>query len=277
MPMWANFMEKIGYAPKSKSESEEDNYFGKDIASNILGIMKGAKLNRLEMIFPGSWDEYTYLQWAKEGLGLLSPIFSSIDSASSYLKFLDGYKFREVIVGSHGSRSKNYADLIGSIQDDSQKPAVTNFLSQLSKLVDSDSSVYFTSCTAGDNKDRLVDIAKLLNCSVYGAEGVNYLGFASSKGKFWVAKPDGTFEYLGKEPPFVLSFSNELIPAIGKSLDWAGLEKTANEVAKQWSVFKKEANQFVEKCSSKIDDAVKSAGDAYQKSKDFMENLWNSW
>ena len=281
LPIWANFMRRIGYAKESKSDSPDRGYFDEDFFSNLTKSLKGLKFERLEMIFPGNWDEYSYLQWVKEGLGMLSPVFDSIDSAGAYLRVFEGNKFKEVIIGSHGSRSKNYSDLIKTIKGGSGLSKVTELLKDLAKLLDPDSSVYFTSCTAGDNQERLIEVAKLLNCPVYGAEGTNYFGFASKKAKFWVAKPDGSFEYTGSAPPFVLAFENEFIPNLAKKLNWIELEKAGKEISKEWDNFKEKADQFVDKCSEKINDATKAAGDAvagaYKTSKDFISSVWNNW
>ena len=162
IPIWSDFMSYIGYAPKSEmkvNKSEEGSYFGPGIMEIFREQWKinNPNLKRLEFIFPKDWDEYAALQWAKE-FGLLAPVFTSIREGTEYMKSLGGIKFDEVLVGSHGSDSEAYSDMVGAIVDpgdsDAEVQEVTGFLKQLAKMVTKDSIVYFTSCYAGNKKER---------------------------------------------------------------------------------------------------------------------------
>jgi hypothetical protein len=308
IPIWSDFMSYIGYAPKSEmkaNKSEEGSYFGPGIMEIFREQYKinNPNLKRLEFIFPKDWDEYAYLQWAKE-FGLLAPVFTSIKEGIEYMKSLEGIKFDEVLVGSHGSDSKAYSDMVGAIVDpgdsDAEVQEVTGFLKQLAKMVREDSIVYFTSCYAGNKKERLVRVAEIIGCTVYGSEGVNYLGYNSEKGKFWMAKKDGTFELTGDKPPFVMdfdagSFLNGVsmkaqsmtyeqmnkIKAFGKSVsaEWEKFEKN------RWGYVLDPCTEYIEK---KVESLKKNAedlynqtgkviSDTYNQTGNAIKDIWKSW
>ena len=308
IPIWSDFMSYIGYAPKSEmkvNKSEEGSYFGSGIMEIFREQWKinNPNLKRLEFIFPKDWDEYAYLQWAKEG-GLLSPVFTSIREGIEYMKSLEGIKFDEVLVGSHGSDSVAYSDMLGAIVDpgdsDAEVQEVTEFLKQLAKMVTKDSIVYFTSCNAGNKKDRLVRVAEIIGCPVYGSEGVNYLGFNSEKGKFWMAKPDGTFELAGDKPPFVMEFSEGSflsgISMKAQSMTYEQMNRIrdfAKSAEKEWGKFEKNPwGYMVDPCTEYIEKKVesikknaedlynqtgKAISDTYNKAGDAIKNIWNTW
>jgi len=308
IPIWSDFMSYIGYAPKSEmkvNKSEEGSYFGSGIMEIFREQWKinNPNLKRLEFIFPKDWDEYAYLQWAKEG-GLLSPVFTSIREGIEYMKSLEGIKFDEVLVGSHGSDSVAYSDMLGAIVDpgdsDAEVQEVTEFLKQLAKMVTKDSIVYFTSCNAGNKKDRLVRVAEIIGCPVYGSEGVNYLGFNSEKGKFWMAKPDGTFELAGDKPPFVMEFSEGSflsgVSMKAQSMTYEQMNRIrdfAKSVEKEWGKFEKNPwGYMVDPCTEYIEKKVeslkknaedlynqtgKAISDTYNKAGDAIKNIWNTW
>ena len=308
IPIWSDFMSYIGYAPKSEmkaNKSEEGSYFGPDIMEIFREQYRinNPNLKRLEFIFPKDWDEYAYLQWAKE-FGLLAPVFTSIKEGIEYMKSLEGIKFDEVLVGSHGSDSAAYSDMVGAIVDpgdsDAEVQEVTGFLKQLAKMVREDSIVYFTSCYAGNKKERLVRVAEIIGCTVYGSEGVNYLGYNSEKGKFWMAKKDGTFELTGDKPPFVMdfdagSFLNGVsmkaqsmtyeqmnkIKAFGKSVsaEWEKFEKNrwgyvldpcTEYIEKKVESLKKNAEDLYNQTGKAISDTYNQAGKA-------LSDMWNYW
>ena len=308
IPIWSDFMSYIGYAPKSEmkvNKSEEGSYFGSGIMEIFREQWKinNPNLKRLEFIFPKDWDEYAALQWAKEG-GLLSPVFTSIREGIEYMKSLEGIKFDEVLVGSHGSDSVAYSDMLGAIVDpgdsDAEVQEVTEFLKQLAKMVTKDSIVYFTSCNAGNKKDRLVRVAEIIGCPVYGSEGVNYLGFNSEKGKFWMAKPDGTFELAGDKPPFVMEFSEGSflsgVSMKAQSMTYEQMNRIrdfAKSVEKEWGKFEKNPwGYMVDPCTEYIEKKVeslkknaedlynqtgKAISDTYNKAGDAIKNIWNTW
>jgi len=308
IPIWSDFMSYIGYAPKSEmkaNKSEEGSYFGPGIMEIFREQWKinNPNLKRLEFIFPKDWDEYAYLQWAKEG-GLLSPVFTSIREGIEYMKSLEGIKFDEILVGSHGSDSVAYSDMVGAIVDpgdsDAEVREVTEFLKQLAKMVTKDSIVYFTSCNAGNKKDRLVRVAEIIGCPVYGSEGVNYLGFNSEKGKFWMAKPDGTFELAGDKPPFVMEFSEGSflsgISMKAQSMTYEQMNRIrdfAKSVEKEWGKFEKNPwGYMVDPCTEYIEKKVeslkknaedlynqtgKAISDTYNQAGNAISNIWNTW
>jgi hypothetical protein len=308
IPIWSDFMSYIGYAPKSEmkaNKSEEGSYFGPGILENFREQYRinNLKLKRLEFIFPGNWDEYATLQWAKE-FGLLAPVFTSIKEGIEYMKSLEGIKFDEVLVGSHGANSKAYTRMLGAIEDpkdaDAEVQEVTGFLKQLAKMVREDSIVYFTSCYAGNNKERLVEVAKIVGCTIYGSEGVNYLGYNSEKGKFWRAKTDGTFEETGDKPPFVMDFEAGSflngVSMIGQSMTYVQMNKIkafGKSVSAEWKKFEKNpwgyvADPCTEYIEKKVESLKKNAedlynqtgkviSDTYNQAGNAIKYIWNSW
>jgi hypothetical protein len=308
IPIWSDFMSYIGYAPKSEmkaNKSEEGSYFGPGIMENFLEQYKinNPKLKRLEVIFPKDWDEYALLQWAKEN-GLLAPIFTSIKEGIEYMKSFEGFKFDEVLVGSHGYDSGAYSDMLGAIVDpgdsDAEVQEVTGFLKQLAKITTKDSIVYFTSCHAGNKKERLVRVAEIIGCTVYGSEGVNYLGYNSEKGKFWMAKADGTFELTGDKPPFVMEFDEGSflsgISMAAQSVTYEQMNKIrdfAKSVSKEWEKFEKNRWGYVlDPCTEYIEKKVeslkknaevlynqtgKAISDTYNQAGKALSDMWNYW
>jgi len=308
IPIWSDFMSYIGYAPKSEmkaNKSEEGSYFGPGIMEIFREQYKinNPNLKRLEFIFPKDWDEYAYLQWAKE-FGLLAPVFTSIKEGIEYMKSLEGIKFDEVLVGSHGSNSEAYSDMVGAIVDpgdsDAEVQEVTGFLKQLAKMVREDSIVYFTSCYAGNKKKRLVRVAEIIGCTVYGSEGVNYLGYNSEKGKFWMAKKDGTFELTGDKPPFVMDFdAGSFLSGVSmkaQSMTYEQMNKIkafGKSVSKEWEKFEKNRWGYVlDPCTEYIEKKVeslkknaedlynqtgKAISDTYNQAGKALSNMWNSW
>ena len=308
IPIWSDFMSYIGYAPKSEmkvNKSEEGSYFGPGIMEIFREQYKinNPNLKRLEFIFPKDWDEYAYLQWAKE-FGLLAPVFTSIREGIEYMKSLGGIKFDEVLVGSHGSDSVAYSDMLGAIVDpgdsDAEVQEVTGFLEQLAKMVTKDSIVYFTSCYAGNNKERLVEVAEIIGCTVYGSEGTNYLGYNSEKGRFWMAKTDGTFELTGDKPPFVMEFSEGSflsgVSMKAQSMTYEQMNRIrdfAKSVEKEWGKFEKNPWGYVaDPCTEYIEKKVeslkknaedlynqtgKAISDTYNQAGKAISDIWNSW
>lgn len=308
IPIWSDFMSYIGYAKKSEmkvNKSEEGSYFGPGIMEIFREQWKinNPNLKRLEFIFPKDWDEYAYLQWAKEG-GLLAPVFTSIREGIEYMKSLGGIKFDEVLVGSHGSDSEAYSDMVGAIVEpgdsDAEAQEVTGFLEQLAKMVTKDSIVYFTSCYAGNKKERLVRVAEIIGCTVYGSEGVNYLGYNSEKGRFWMAKTDGTFELTGDKPPFVMEFSEGSflsgVSMKAQSVTYEQMNKIkafGESVSAEWGKFEKNPwGYMVDPCTEYIEKKVeslkknaedlynqtgKAISDTYNQAGDAIKNIWNTW
>ena len=308
IPIWSDFMSYIGYAPKSEmkaNKSKEGSYFGPGIMENFREQWKinSPSLKRLEFIFPGTWDEYAALQWAKE-TGLLAPVFTSIKEGIEYMKSLESIKFDEVLVGSHGSKSISYSDMVGAIVDpddsDAKAREVTEFLKQLAKMVREDSIVYFTSCYAGNNKERLVRVAEIIGCTVYGSEGVNYLGYNSEKGKFWMAKKDGTFKLTGDEPPFVMDFEAGSflngVSMVAQSMTYEQMNKIkafGKSVEKEWKKFEKNPWGYVaDPCTEYIEKKVetfkknaenlynqtgKAISDTYNQAGKAISDIWNTW
>ena len=308
IPIWSDFMSYIGYAPKSEmkaNKSEEGSYFGPGIMEIFREQWKinNPNLKRLEFIFPEDWDEYAALQWAKEG-GLLAPVFTSIREGIEYMKSLEGFKFDEVLVGSHGYDTAAYSDMLEAIVDpgnsDAEAQEVTGFLKQLAKMVREDSIVYFTSCNAGNKKDRLVRVAEIIGCTVYGSEGVNYLGFNSEKGKFWMAKKDGTFELAGDKPPFVMEFGGGSflsgVSMVAQSMTYEQMNKIRDfgkSVSKEWEKFEKNPWGYVaDPCTEYIEKKVeafkknaeglynqtgKAISDTYNQAGKALSDMWNSW
>jgi len=288
------------------NKSEEGSYFGPEIMGNFWEQFRvnNPNLKRLEIIFPGNWDEYALLQWAKEGGGLLAPIFESIKKGTEYMKSLEGIKFDEILVGSHGHDSEAYTRMIGAIEDpgdtDAEVQEVTGFLKQLAKMTTKDSIVYFTSCYAGNNKERLVRVAEIIGCTVYGSEGVNYLGFKSASDKFWRAKTDGTFEETGNKPPFVMDFeagsflNGVSMKAQSMSLEQINKIKAFGEsVSDEWGKFEKNPWGYVaDPCTEYIEKKVeslkknaeglynqtgKAISDTYNQAGKALSDMWNSW
>jgi len=308
IPIWSDFMSYIGYAPKSEmkaNKSEEGSYFGPGIMEIFQEQYRinNPNLKRLEVIFPKNWDEYAALQWAKE-FGLLAPVFTSIKKGTEYMKSLEGIKFDEILVGSHGSDSAAYSDMLGAIEDPGDTNAevqeVTEFLKQLSKITTKDSIVYFTSCHAGDKKERLVEVAKIVGCTIYGSEGVNYLGFRSAHDKFWRAKTDGTFEETGNKPPFVMDFeADSFLNGVSMKVQSMSLEQInkikafGESVSDEWKKFEKNRWGYVlDPCTEYIEKKVetfkknaeglynqtgKAISDTYNQAGKALSNMWNSW
>ena len=308
IPIWSDFMSYIGYAPKSEmkaNKSEEGSYFGPGIMEIFQEQYRinNPNLKRLEVIFPGTWDEYAALQWAKE-FGLLAPIFESIKKGTEYMKSLEGIKFNEILVGSHGGNSRAYSDMVGAIVDPGDSNAelqeVTGFLKQLAKMTTKDSIVYFTSCYAGNKENRLVEVAKIIGCTVYGSEGVNYLGYNSEKGKFWMAKPDGTFKLTGDKPPFFMDFEADSflsgVSMVAQSMTYEQMNKIRDfgkSVSKEWKKFEKNPWGYVaDPCTEYIEKKVeslkknaedlynqtgKAISDTYNQAGKALSNMWNSW
>jgi hypothetical protein len=297
MPIWSDFMSYIGYAPKSEMKSnklEEGKYFGSSIMGDFIEQFKLAnpKIKRLEVIFPETWDEYAALQWAKE-FGLLAPVFRSIKEGTEYLKSFDGFKFDEIVVGSHGSDTGSYTQMVRSIEDPDDSDLligeVRGFLEQLAKITDLDSKVYFTSCYAGSNRKKLVNVAEIIGCTVYGSEGVNYLGFKSESDKFWMAKPDGTFEVTGNKPPFVMDFGAGSflngVSMVAQSMTLEQINKIKDfgkSVSAEWGKFEKDpwgyatssCTDYIEK---KVESFKKNAEGLYNQTGKALSDMWNSW
>ena len=308
IPIWSDFMSYIGYAKKSEmkvNKSEEGSYFGPGIMEIFREQWKinNPNLKRLEFIFPKDWDEYALLQWAKE-FGLLAPVFTSIREGTEYMKSLGGIKFKEVLVGSHGSDSVAYSDMLGAIVDpgdsDAEVQEVTGFLKQLAEMVTKDSIVYFTSCYAGNKKERLVRVAEIIGCTVYGSEGTNYLGYKSAHDKFFMAKPDGTFEETGNKPPFVMDFeagsflNGASMKAQSMTLEQMNKIKAFGEsVSAEWKKFEKNPWGYVaDPCTEYIEKKVeslkknaedlynqtgKAISDTYNQAGNAISNIWNTW
>jgi hypothetical protein len=308
IPIWSDFMSYIGYAPKSEmkaNKSEEGSYFGPGIMEIFWEQCRinNINLKRLEVIFPKNWDEYAALQWAKE-FGLLAPVFTSIKKGTEYMKSFEGIKFDEILVGSHGHDSEAYTRMLGAIEDpgdtDAEVQEVTEFLKQLSKITTKDSIVYFTSCYAGNNKERLVEVAKIIGCTVYGSEGVNYFGFKSASDKFWRAKTDGTFEETGNKPPFVMDFeAGSFLNGVSMKAQSMTLEQInkikafGESVSDEWKKFEKNPWGYViDPCTEYIEKKVeslkknaedlynqtgKAISDTYNQAGKALSDMWDSW
>jgi hypothetical protein len=183
--------------------------------------------------------------------------------------------------------------MVGAIVDpgdsDAEVQEVTGFLEQLAKMTRQDSIVYFTSCYAGNNKERLVRVAKIIKCTVYGSEGVNYLGFKSASDKFWMAKPDGTFEETGNKPPFVMDFeagsflSGVSMVAQSMTLEQINKIKAFGEsVSDEWGKFEKNpwgyvADPCTEYIEKKVESLKKNAEGLYNQAGKAISDMWNSW
>jgi len=290
LPIWSDFMSYIGFAPKSQMKNNKQGtgkYFGPAIMKDFIqkSSLRSSNVKRLEFIFPGSWDEYAVLQWAKE-FGLLAPIFKSLKEATEFLKSFDKVKFNEVVVGSHGSDTDRYADMIESLGDtDSHHQDVREFLEQIARITDVDSKVYFTSCYAGNSEDKLVRVAEIIGCTVYGSEDINYLGFKSESGKFWMAKPDGTFKITGDRPPFVLDFGpGSFLNGLSMAAQSVTMEQVSairskiESIIDEWKKFEKNPwGYMASSCSNYIEEGIKKYKNMAVDSIKKIQDMWNSW
>jgi hypothetical protein len=285
MPMWSDFMHYIGFAPTSplvNNKSKSGEYFGPGVMDKFFEkyITSNAKVKRLEVVFPGSWDEYAALQWAKE-FGLMSPVFKSLTEGAKYLGTFKNVKFQEVVVGSHGDEGDQYGDMLSYEEGDD----VTGFLNQLARVTEPDSKVYFTSCYGGDNEEKLVGMAKRLGCTVYASEGVNLLGFKSKKGKFWMAKPDGTYKDVGSEPPFTSTFAEGSIlkgvAVVAKLVTQEQIDAISNyaeRVSKEWKKFEKNPIGYtVDSCLEFLKNKANTISDVVTAPIKKAIEIWNAW
>lgn len=288
MPMWSDFMHHIGFAPPSllvNNKSKYGEYFGPAVMDKFFEKyeLSNTKVKRLEVVFPGNWDEYAALQWAKE-FGLMAPVFGSLAEGAKYLETFKNVKFQEVIVGSHGSEGDRYSDMLRDGTEHAMKDK-KDFLNQLARVTEPDSKVYFTSCYGGDNEEKLVGMAKRLGCTVYAAEGVNMLGFKSKKGKFWMAKPDGTYEDVGSEPPFYSTFAEGSIlkgvAVVAKLVTQEQIDAISNyaeRVSKEWKKFEKNPIGYtVDSCLEFLKNKANTISDIVTAPIKKAIEIWNTW
>jgi hypothetical protein len=160
-----------------------------------------------------------------------------------------------------------------------------DFLNQLARVTEPDSKVYFTSCYGGDNEEKLVGMAKRLGCTVYASEGVNLLGFKSKKGKFWMAKPDGTYKDVGSEPPFTSTFAEGSIlkgvAVVAKLVTQEQIDAISNyaeRVSKEWKKFEKNPIGYtVDSCLEFLKNKANTISDVVTAPIKKAIEIWNAW
>jgi hypothetical protein len=295
LPVWSDFMKHIGFAPNSRltgSKNSNGDYFDSGILEKFIKAFNGEsrESRRLEVIFPGTWNEYTALQWAKE-LGLMAPVFGSIEEGTEYLKKFTSlpYKFNEVIVGSHGEDSRAYSSMLKSINEpntaEDEFETISGFLEQLAKVTNVDSKVYFTSCYGGNYEEKLVRLAKMIGCAVYASEGVNYLGFKSEKKRFWMATPNGAYKEVGGDPPFMITFEKGSflsgIPILSKVISEDQINSIMNyykSTIEEWEKFQKNPWSYTaQSCSEFLDKSVSKFKDLVSAPLKLAKKIWDSW
>lgn len=163
---------------------ERQKYKGLDAETyfDLLSKKKPQEIKKVRLIFPTSDWEQIALNFLKK-LGIITGIFTSLDSAKKFIKGLakKGVKTDEFVIGSHGNKGMLLVTKIG------EKELFDNdFLLHFKSIIHPGTKVFFTACYGADYLDSLKDAAEKLGVGAYGSAGIyNYITNESEKGYYW--------------------------------------------------------------------------------------------
>jgi hypothetical protein len=139
------------------------------------------RIKKVRLVFPlENWELLVYLAKAFQ---IVTGVFRNLGEALKFVSYLSEKNVvtDELVVGSHG-----YGETLLMTKEEGSFRFDNSFLLDLKKIVDSNTTIFFTACSGADYLDTLKNAAEKLGVGVYGSAGLyNYVVNTSERGFYW--------------------------------------------------------------------------------------------
>lgn len=172
----SDYLGKGGSFERQLYGGTSENYYER----YLYGIPP-TRIKKVRLVFPlENWELLVYLAKAFQ---IVTGVFRNLGQALKFVSYLSEKNVvtDELVVGSHG-----YAETLLMTKEEGSFRFNNNFLLDLKKIIDSNTTIFFTACSGADYLDTLKNAAEKLEVGVYGSAGLyNYVTNTSERGFYW--------------------------------------------------------------------------------------------
>lgn len=172
----SDYLGKGGSFERQLYGGTSENYYER----YLYGIPP-TRIKKVRLVFPlENWELLVYLAKVFQ---IVTGVFRNLGQALKFVSYLSEKNVvtDELVVGSHG-----YAETLLMTKEEGSFRFNNNFLLDLKKIIDSNTTIFFTACSGADYLDTLKNAAEKLEVGVYGSAGLyNYVTNTSERGFYW--------------------------------------------------------------------------------------------
>ena len=198
----SDYLGKGGSFERQLYDGTSENYYKR----YLYGIPP-TRIKKVRLVFPlENWELLVYLAKAFQ---IVTGVFRNLGQALKFVSYLSEKNVvtDELVVGSHG-----YAETLLMTKEEGSFRFNNNFLLDLKKIVDSNTTIFFTACSGADYLDTLKNAAEKLEVGVYGSAGLyNYVTNTSERGFYWCSPKEFQIPYSNKKIEQIIYSKNGVV------------------------------------------------------------------
>lgn len=204
----SDYLGKGGSFERQLYGGTSENYY-KRYLDTINGIPP-TRIKKVRLVFPlENWELLVYLAKAFQ---IVTGVFRNLGEALKFVNYLSEKNVvtDELVVGSHG-----YAETLLMTKEEGSFTFDNSFLLDLKKIIDSNTTIFFTACSGADYLDTLKNAAEKLEVGVYGSAGLyNYVTNTSERGFYWCSPKEFQIPYSNKKIEQIIYGKNGVVSLV---------------------------------------------------------------
>lgn len=205
----SDYLGKGGSFERQLYGGTSENYYERYL-DTINGIPP-TRIKKVRLVFPlENWERVAL--YLVQFFQIVTGVFKNLGEALKFVSDLGKKNVvtDELVVGSHG-----YAETLLMTEDEGSFRFNNNFLLDLKKIIDPNTTIFFTACSGADYLDTLKNAAEKLEVGVYGSAGLyNYVTNTSERGFYWCSPKEFQIPYSNKKIEQIIYGKNGVVSLV---------------------------------------------------------------